>query len=225
MIHSIVSTSSFSLVSRMRLCLSAVLLLLAGCSVLPDSETLVFYQLPAASTPPAAQQAPTTQSLPSVLRIATPYGDRAVDSTRILVEPETNRISAYKGARWSDAAPSLLRDRLVEAFRARGVFRSVVADSGNLMADLELTSELSQFQVTYREGSPVVVVVLDATLIEMASSHIIASRRFQIEQAVRGKEVPEVVQAFGLAVEGLAAQLIDWSQQQARTVKAVQAKQ
>lgn len=225
MIHSIAFPSGRFITSWLRLCLPAMLLVLAGCSVLPDKETLVFYQLPAASTAPAAQQASNAQRGPSVLRIATPYGDRAVDSTRILVQPETNRISAYKGARWADAAPVLLRDRLTEAFRARGDFRSVVADSGNLRADLELASDLSQFQVVYQEGSPVVVVVLDATLVDIASSRIIASHRFQVEQAVQGKEVPQVVQAFGLAVEGLTAQLLGWTRQQAQTASLSQAKQ
>ena len=219
MIHFCLSLSRHSFATGLRRCLPVILVALAGCSVLPDKETLVFYQLPAVEAAPAAQHAANAQSVPPVLRITTPYGDRAVASTRILVEPEPNRISAYKGVRWADAAPLLLRDRLVEAFRTRDVFRSVVADTGVLKADFELTSELSQFQVVYQDGSPVVVVVMDATLVDLASSRIVASHRFQIEQAVQGKEVPEVVQAFGRAVGRLAAQLLDWAQRQAQTVK------
>jgi len=207
-----------SVAARFGIGMSIVLLTLSGCAVLPESEVLTFYRLPAPDV--SVQESSAASSLqaadlPSVLRIATPYANRAVDSTRILVVPETDRVSAYKGARWSDAAPVLLRDRLIEVFRSAGVFRSVVTDSGNLGAEFELASELFGFHVMYESDAPVAVVVLDATLINAASSRIIASQRFRVEQAVQGKEVPEVVQAFGLAVEALAGQLVEWSRQQA----------
>src|SRR5690606_8267024 len=110
-------------------CLPAVLLVLSGCSVLPESETLAFYRLPPAETEMERQDGAAREpGQRPVLRIATPYGNRAVASTRILVVPEAERVSAYKGARWSDSAPVLLRDRLIESFRAAGVFRSVVTD-------------------------------------------------------------------------------------------------
>lgn len=204
--------------AKARAWLPAALLVLSGCSVLPESETLAFYRLPEPAV--AAGQAEGREPESSaVLRIATPYGNRAVDSTRILVVPEPERLSAYKGARWSDTAPVLLRDRLIESFRAAGAFRSIVTDSGSLGADLELSGDLSQFQVVYRSGQPVVTIVLDATLAQSASSRIIASRRFSIEQPVRGKEVPEVVQAFGIAVDGLAQRLLSWTRDQARAAR------
>ncbi|WP_397476124.1 ABC-type transport auxiliary lipoprotein family protein [Pusillimonas sp.] len=197
--------------------LPVVLLALSGCAVLPESETLTFYRLPAPDTAVSEQADNRAPVSAVVLRIATPYGNRAVDSTRILVVPEPERISAYKGARWSDTAPVLLRDRLIESFRASGKFRSVVTDSGNLGADLELSGDLSRFHVVYRAGAPVVTVSFDATLSESSSSRILASRRFDVEQPVHGKEVPEVVQAFGAAVDDLSARLLVWAEEQSRT--------
>ena len=193
-----------------------MLLVLAGCAVLPQSETLTFYRLPApelANDGGSERGAPATSA---VLRIATPYGNRAIDSTRILVVPEPERISAYKGARWSDTAPVVLRDRLVEFFRASGKFRSIVTDSGNLGADLELSGDLVRFHVVYRAGVPVAMVSFDATLSETSSSRILASRRFDVEQPVQGKEVPEVVQAFGVAADDLSARVLAWAEEQSR---------
>lgn len=209
---------------RAGLSAAALALALAGCAVLPESETLTFYRMPPpAAAPPGADSAAGSRAarLPLVLRVATPYGNRAVDSTRILVVPEPERVSAYKGARWSDTAPVLLRDRLIESFRDAGAFRSVVTDSGSLGADLELSSDLSEFHVVYRSGSPVAVVVLDASLVDAASSRVLASRRFQAERAVRGKEVPEVVQAFGAATDAVTAQLLAWSREQAPAEEGV----
>lgn len=198
--------------------LPAVLLVLSGCAVLPESETLTFYRLPA-SDAAVAEQADGRVLVPDlVLRIATPYGNRAIDSTRILVVPEPERVSAYKGARWSDTAPVLLRDRLIDYFRSSGKFRSVVTDSGNLGADLELSGDLSRFHVVYRAGAPVVTISFDATLSESSSSRIIASRRFDVEQPVQGKEIPEVVQAFGTAVDKLSERMLVWTQEQSRAL-------
>jgi len=195
--------------------MSVVVLALSGCAMLPASETLAFYRLPDANGAVVDAAVPGPVRLPMVLRVATPYGNRAVDSTRILVVPEADRVSAYKGARWSDTVPVLLRDRLIQSFRDAEVFRTVVADSGNLGADVELSSDLSRFHVIYRSGSPVAVVALDATLVEPASSRILASRRFLAERAVQGKAVPEVVQAFGLAVDELTSQLLAWTREHA----------
>lgn len=198
-------------------CLPVVVLALTACTVLPESETLTFYRLPAPTAAMSESSASRGPESDAVLRIATPYGNRAIDSARILVVPEPERISAYKGARWTDTAPVLLRDAVIESFRASGKFRSIIADSGSLRADLELSSDLSQFHVVYRAGAPVVMISLDATLVETSSSRILASRRFDIEQPVDGKEVPEVVRAFGIAVEQLSRRLLTWTQDQART--------
>ncbi|MBO9356137.1 ABC transporter [Bordetella petrii] len=199
------------LITVIRACLPAALLLLPGCTLLPASETLTFYRLPpsqiAAQGDAGQRQAP----MHAVLRINTPDGNRSIDSTRILVVPEADRVSSYYGARWNDRAPVLLRDRLIESFRDAGIFRAVVTDSGNLGADVELSGDLSQFHVIYRSGSPVVVIVFEAALVDPASSRILAARRFHAEQPVRGKEVPEVVQAFGPAIDQLTVQLLAWT--------------
>lgn len=195
--------------------LSVLFFTLSACSVLPESETLTFYRLPSpnlAASEPSVLQA----SSDAVLRIDVPYGDRAVDSTRILVIPEPERISAYKGARWSDSAPALFRDRLIDAFRSAGVFRTVVADNSALAADIELSGDLTWFHVVYRDGVPVVRIAYDATLSDMKSSRIMASQRFSAEQPVQGKQVPEIVQAYGQAIDQLSARVLDWVQQQGR---------
>jgi cholesterol transport system auxiliary component len=181
-------------------------MLLGGCSLLPRVEAPNVYLLPA--TPPlAAAQHPAQQGS---LRVVTPQASRTLDSTRIAVSPQGNTITSYEGARWSDPAPRLLRDRLMEAFRADGRFAAVSSNDAQLHAELELTGDLRAFQSEYVEGMPVVVVSYDAQLVRSRSQKIVATRRFDIRQPVAGKEVPQVVQAFGRATDQLAAQLITW---------------
>ena len=179
-------------------------LLLAGCSILPKAEAPNVYLLP--STPLAVSlKQPVLQ--PS-LRVTTPNATRALDSTRIAVVPRDNVINGYAGARWSDRAPRLLRDRLLDAFRADGQFVALSSDDSRLQADLELTGDLRAFQTEYVQGAPVVVIRYDAQLVQ--GTKIVAARRFDLRQPVAGKEVPQVVTAFGHASDQLATQVVAW---------------
>ncbi len=181
-------------------------MLLGGCSILPRSEAPNVYLLPATPVAPTAHQT----VVPESLRIVTPQAARALDSSHIAVLPQNNVITAYDGARWSDRAPRLLRDRLLDAFRTDGRFAALSSDEARLQADLELTGDLRAFQSEYVQGVPVVVIRYDAQLVQGRSQKIIATRRFDIRQPVAGKEVPQVVTAFGQATDQLAAQVIAW---------------
>ena len=181
-------------------------MLLGGCSILPKSETPEIYLLPTTAAPAVPHQA----VLPESVRIVTPQAARALDNNRIAVVPEGNVITSYQGARWSDRAPRLLRDRLLDAFRADGRFAALSSDEAQLQANLELTGDLRAFQTEYVQGAPVVVIRYDAQLVDGRSQRILTTRRFDIRQPVAGKEVPQVVTAFGQATDQLAAQVIMW---------------
>ncbi len=190
---------------RLHCVVVACSLLLASCSILPKVQAPNVYLLP--STPVRVDAKPTV--LQQSLRIATPNAARALDSTRIAVVPRDNVINVYEGARWSDRAPRLLRDRLLDAFRTDGRFPALSSDDTRLQADLELTGDLRAFQTEYVQGAPVVVVSYDAQLVQ--GNKIVAARRFDMRQPVAGKEVPQVVTAFGQATDQLAAQVIAWA--------------
>lgn len=181
-------------------------LLLGGCSLLPKSEAPNVYLLPA--TPVAA--APHGAARPESLRIVTPQAERVLDSSHIAVLPQGNIITTYQAARWSDRAPRLLRNRLLDAFRTDGRFAALSSDDAQLQADLELTGDLRAFQSEYVQGAPVVVIRYDAQLVDGRSRKIVATHRFDIRQPVVGKNVPQVVTAFGLATDRLASQVIRW---------------
>jgi cholesterol transport system auxiliary component len=189
-----------------RLGLLAGALLLGGCSVLAQPDTLDTYLLPGGRFASAAAAANGDGSL----RVNRPLAAGGLEGTRIAVLPQPERLSFYKGARWSDAAPVLLRDRLLEALRASGGFARLSSDEDNLRAERELGGRLSAFQSEYRQGRPLVLIRFDAQLIDARSRTILASRRFEVEQAVAGSAVPEVVDAFGRASDELARQVSGW---------------
>ncbi|MNO73858.1 hypothetical protein D3C76_648340 [compost metagenome] len=192
----------------------AVFSLLAACSILPEAENPDVYRLPAA--PASASRAPAVDWS---LRVVTPKASLALDRPRIAVVPEGNLLSSYQGARWSNPAPVLLRDRLVDAFLADGRIKALSSDDYNLQADLELAGDLRAFQSEYRGDKPEIVIRLDARLVQAATQRIVAVRSFAVIQPVDGSQVPQVVEAFGKAGDQLAAQVVDWTIQQGQTQK------
>lgn len=193
--------------SRARFALPFVFAALAGCSILPKAEQPSVYTLPAA---PGARPRAVTP-VPWGLRVATPNTARALDNARIAVVPANNTISVYSGARWSDSSPHLFRDRLADAFRDSGRITALSTDDSNLAADYELGGNLADFQTEYTDGKPEVVIRFDAMLANSRRHQIVASQRFEVREPVDGKEVPQVVQAFGRAMDKLSRDVVTWT--------------
>ena len=148
-------------------------LLLQACTILPKAEPLDVYLLPSAAPVPAS----AAQAVPWSLRITRPAAGVHLSGQRIVVVPEGSRVSVYKNAGWSDPAPVLVRNRLLDAFRADGRVAALSTDDKQLQADFELDSELRAFQSEYRDGRPEVVVRLDARLVEQQGTQTLDSAR------------------------------------------------
>ncbi|MCO2822970.1 ABC transporter [Pseudomonas aeruginosa] len=179
----------------------AALATLGACSILPEAQVLQVYLLPVHNPPASAA---------------------ALESPRIAVRPHGDEISVYQGARWSDPAPSLLRDRLMQAFQADGRVRGLSSDDSNLQADFELGGDLRAFQTEYPNGQASALIRYDARLVRTDDKRVVASRRFEVSQPVDGKKVAAVVSAFGKAGDTLSAQVLDWTLRQASAQPAVQ---
>lgn len=188
---------------------TTALALLGACSVLPKSEPQQIYRLP--ETPLARDSAPPVHWS---LRVDLPNAERMLDSARITVLPQGDTVTVYKGARWTDSSTTLLRNRLVDAFRDNGRIAAISTDDSSLQADYSLSGDLRSFQSVYENGQPVVVIRFDARLVRNNGLAIVATKRFDISQPVSGTAVPQVVTAFGQASDALAAQVVAWTLQQ-----------
>ncbi len=186
---------------------------LSACSILPKSQVLSIYRLPASSLPNHEVSADWA------LRVNKPYSSQLLDSTRIAVLPPGDQISAYQGVRWSDRAPLLLRDRLIDAFLDDGRLKAVSSDDSRLQADLELDGDLRAFHSEYQNGRPAARILFEARLVESGSLRILASRRFEVSQAARDTSVPAVVNAFGQASDQLAREVLEWTLNQGQAVQ------
>ncbi|MGR4040473.1 ABC-type transport auxiliary lipoprotein family protein [Pseudomonas sp. 910_21] len=189
------------------LALGTALALTSACSILPKGEPLDIYRLPVSqSTPPA-----TGQALSWSLQLLKPQAGDALNSARIAVIPQGNLISSYKASRWSDPAPILLRNRLLDGFQRDGRVQLLSTDDSNLQSDLALGGDLQAFQTEYQGSDAQVVIRLDARLIRGYDQKILASRRFEVRQPLAQTQVPAVVTVFGQASDALTRQVVDWA--------------
>ena len=193
--------------------------LLPACSVLPEAQPLDVYVLPVTGDASATAVPAAAGAQAWSLRVVRPAAGVHLAGQRIVVMPEDNRVSVYQGAGWSDPAPVLVRDRVLEAFRADGRVGALSSDERQLHADFELDSDLRAFQSEYRGGRPEAVLRLDARLVHTASRRIVASRSFEQRLASADPAVPAVVQAFGTAADRLSAAVVDWTVREAAAVR------
>ncbi len=201
--------------SRLKPVLLLLLLsMLSACSILSTKPSLQTYLLPV--KPPSESAAPYKRPVNWSLRIIEPNVSQFLNSTRIAVQPQASEIAVYKEVRWSDPVPLLFRNRIIQAFRTDGRVRAVSSEDDRLQADYELGGDLTHFQTVYRSATECVVLIrFDAHLTNVQTKRMIANRTFEVRQPVRGTSINEAVNAFGLANDQLAEQLLDWTIQQA----------
>jgi cholesterol transport system auxiliary component len=197
------------------LALAAALALTSACSILPKSEPSDVYRLPSAQNSALANH---STMLHWSLRLAKPQTSEALNNPKIAVIPQGDLISSYKASRWSDPAPVLLRNRLLDGFQRDGRVPLLSTDDSNLQADLELGGNLQAFQTEYQGSAASVVVRLDALLVRGYDQRILASRRFEVRQPLSDVKVPAVVAGFGQASDQLTAQVVAWTVEQGQKV-------
>ncbi|MFJ4444399.1 ABC-type transport auxiliary lipoprotein family protein [Pseudomonas sp. NPDC089422] len=197
------------------LALAATLSLASACSILPQSEPVDTYRLP------VNQASHSVTPVDWSLRLNKPLASEVLAGPRIAVIPQGDVISSYKGARWSDPAPLLVRNRLLDGFQRDGRVQRLSADDSNLQADYELSGELQAFQSEYQPGGKVEVVIrYDARLVQGRSQRILSSKRFEVRQPLADTQVSAVVAGFGAASDQLAGQVVNWTVAQSGQAQA-----
>jgi cholesterol transport system auxiliary component len=183
-----------------------VILLLTGCTILPERLPQDLYQLP-----PATLTASTSAEVVPALRIDRPGTSETLSGNRLLVMAADNQFQAYAQARWTAPLPLLWRDWLLDAFWRDGRVLGLSAASEGLQAPMELGGMLRAFHVDQTGTQAYAVVQYDALLINTADRRIQASRRFEAREPVVDTQAASAVQALGLAASRLARELVDWT--------------
>ena len=194
--------------------LLAAVALSGACSILPESTPSDVYRLPSAQSPAVNNGMAQRWSL----RLNKLQASEVLNSPKIAVMPQGDLISSYAASRWSDPAPVLLRNRLLDGFQRDGRVSLLSTDDSNFQADLELGGNLQAFQTEYQGSTASVVVRLDALLVRGYDQRIVASRRFEVRQPLSDVKIPAVVTGFGQASDRLTAQVVSWAVEQGQKI-------
>ncbi len=146
------------------------------------------------------------------LAIAEPVADRSLDTDRIALIRGGLQVDYIAGATWSDRAPTMIQDLMVESFQSSGAIMVVGTDRDRLSADFLLRSTLRAFNLLEREGEPTIVRVrLDTELFALPGRKAVGSQSFAADATPASDRLQEAVEAFDEATGEVFKQLVVWT--------------
>ena len=200
---------------RMRICLPlALALVLGACSSLTGKREPFTVYSPRYTPPADAAKASPVQWQ---LTIDTPLASDALDTSRMLVMPSPGALETYKGGRWADTMPLMLRALLIQAFQDSGRIEGIGATASGLHADFSLAVDLHDFETQYRDGAPHAVIRLNAKLTDLSVNRVRAARMFEADVPAAGGQAADAAAAFQGALDQMLAQMVAWTFEQGQT--------
>jgi len=188
--------------------LAGLIPLLAGCGLLSDNPQRQLYRTTPAFAFPAG--------LPHVgaqLLVAAPTAPAGLDTRRIALSRTPVSLDYYAAAEWTDRAPFLVQDALVEGFEKSAAMPAVGPDRGGLRADYVLDGAIEDFAASYDspDGAPLVRVSLTAKLVRMPERKIVAHTAVKREERAAANAMPDIVRAFDAALGGASQEIVTWT--------------
>lgn len=189
---------------------------LAACSSLLNVQRTPFtiYSPKLAAAAPDAAAARVDWQL----AVETPLASDALDTVRIVVMPSPGVIEVYPGARWSDSAPALLRNLLVQGFENSRRITGVGSSASGLRADYALGIALHDFQLEVAGGTRA-VIRLQARLLDYTTNRVLAARAFDVEAPAGASDAAAAFAAFETALNQLVPQVVDWALREGDAVR------
>jgi len=165
-----------------------------GSVLKSDNEAPDLYRLAA----PAASGGGAGPSLAQAITVARPRSVSSLDTDRIAVTTPGHGFDYLAGARWSDTAPQMVQQLLVDTLMAEGRFATAVAAPSRVPTDLLLEVELRHFEAVYASVGepPRILVQLQANLVDVRRGTRVASFDSRAEATAIRNDRTAVVAAF-----------------------------
>ena len=148
--------------------------------------------------------------VPFQLVVNEPTAVRSLGTDRILVKPNPEQVTYFKGAAWSDQLPRLVQARMVQAFQNAGLVRAVGSRADRLDADMELAAQLNAFQVEVSQGDATAHVNLYVKLIDGQRGRMLASRAFDTRVPTSYNNAAVMVASLNEAFDSVMRDVVPW---------------
>jgi cholesterol transport system auxiliary component len=170
---------------------------LCGCSGLLHSTAppLQLYVLEA----PVIQNAP--QAAVASLRISRPLAAPGLNTDRIALLRQGNRLDYYAGSRWSATLPEVISQLQLSVFQGDTAWSAVADDRSNFNAEYLLQTSIERFAAQYAtEGAtPTIRVDLHCLLIRRSDGVLLGSFPVSESQPAQENRMASVVAAYSAA--------------------------
>jgi cholesterol transport system auxiliary component len=193
---------------RLRVSLLLLALPLAACSSLLSVQRTPFtIYSPKLDAPAQSASGPRVDWQ---LAVETPLASDALDTVRIVVAPRPGVIEVYPAARWSDSAPALLRNLIVQGFENSQRIVGVGSSASGLRADYALSIVLRDFQLEVDGGAHASIRV-QARLLDYTSNRVLATQAFTAQAPSSGSDAASAFIAFQTALNEIVPALVEWT--------------
>ncbi|MEC7814756.1 MAG: ABC-type transport auxiliary lipoprotein family protein [Pseudomonadota bacterium] len=191
---------------RLPAALPVAVLVLSGCTVFPIPEAPRLMDL---DEPAPSMQLDDSRAVS--LRVDTPLASDPIDSARILIKPSAYEFQAVGGAQWRDSIPVILRDYLVQQFRASGGFDNVASDTSPATTDHTLVLEISGFHARLEGPQTEVQLRVHSELLNNQSRTTLCTRNFSVNEPIEGTALETLMAGFSAGAERLSSELTSWA--------------
>ena len=191
-----------SVMSRSAPALAAGLLCLGlfGCA-LAGSRPPTTYDLVATHS-----FAGTKRPAPYQLLVYEPTAVSALDTSRLMVRPQADQVSYYKGIAWSDRVPRLVQTRMIETFQNSGAVKSVSATIGQYA----LVTDLRAFQIDVSSGKAFAEIEIFAKLVNTSTGKVVATKGFSARVPATTDSPTDAIAAMNQAFTEVLQDTTTW---------------
>jgi cholesterol transport system auxiliary component len=177
------------------LCLS-----LLGCA-LAGSRPPTTYDLVATHS-----FAGTKKPAPYQLLVYEPTAVPALDTSRLMVRPQADQVSYYKGIAWSDRLPRLVQTRMIETFQNSGAVKAVSPTVGQYA----LVTDMRAFQIDVSSGKAYAEIEIFAKLVNTSTGKVMATKGFSARVPATTDSPTDAIAAMNQAFTEVLQDATTW---------------
>ena len=174
---------------------------LVGCAASGGSKAPATYDLIA----PRAL-AGSVKKAPWQLAVYEPVAVHTLETNRLMVRPQPDQVSYYKGIAWSDRLPRLVQARMIESFQNSGAVKAV----SNTYGQYALASEIRAFQIDVTTGRTAAEVDIFAKLINLSTGKVIATKGFNARVPAKSDAPEDAFAALNQAFTQVVQDITTW---------------
>jgi cholesterol transport system auxiliary component len=146
------------------------------------------------------------------LLVEAPSAPGGLDTERIALMKSAISLDYFAGAAWTDRAPKMVQDLLVESFENTGKIAAIDRESLALRADFVLEPDLRDFTAIYGSAEgPTVRVRIGLKLVRLPEKQIVGLHTASADTPSPQNSVPAVVEAFNTTLHQVMSDAVAWT--------------